>query len=729
MPADFFGTPVSLMQTLRLSNLALVTALTMAALAAPASHAAGYPEYSGNDFGGIGLLQTPTARFAPDGEFRAGVSAVSPYNQILLGLQWLPWLETGFRYAEISNRLYGPESFSGNQTYKDRSVDFKLRLREESARYPAVALGFRDLGGTGIFGSEYLVASKTYADIDWTLGLGWGRAGARGGIRNPFASLAKHFEDRPVTEARGDVGVKRVFGGREIGLFGGLQWRTPLPHLSLKLEYDGNDYQSEALNNDQRVRSRLNIGLNYRVGQALDLAAGLERGDTFMARVAIFTNFAQDRGPSKSLDPVTTPVEAAQAEQSDTFAPASQVDAALFERVRLELKRQQIDLVAMDADRSGTDLSVWFTQGLSDDEPRVIGRIGQTLATLAPPQFRSFTVAHLVVGVETYRISLQRQSIDDALEFRSRPTAIGASATRSPPLPTADAAAAFKAATPFPDFSWSTGPAIRQHVGGPDDFYFGQLWWRLGGTLALSPGWSFSGTVGANIYNNFDGLKQGSDSVLPKVRSDIVQYLREGENNLVRLETNYVWSPRPSWYARLSGGLFEEMYGGVAGELLYRRHDGKWALGASVNRVRQRDFDQRFAFRDYRVTTGHVTAYFPLPFYAMSAQLSAGRYLAGDEGGTLEVSRRFDSGIVAGIFATKTNVSAEDFGEGNFDKGIFLFVPLDLFYAKSTRRAVPLVFRPLTRDGGQRVRDGVSLFGLAESGRLDPDVDWSTSLR
>ena len=97
-------------------------------------HAAGYPDLSTNDFGGIGLMQTPSARFAPDSEFRVGVSTVYPYNQVLLGLQWLPWLETGFRYAEIRNRDYGPEEFSGDQTYKDRSIDFKLRIREERGR-------------------------------------------------------------------------------------------------------------------------------------------------------------------------------------------------------------------------------------------------------------------------------------------------------------------------------------------------------------------------------------------------------------------------------------------------------------------------------------------------------------------------------------------------------------------------------------------------------------------
>jgi len=714
----------------RRRNIRLARAAALVtSMVTPCAGAAQYADWSSNDYGGIGLMQAPSARFAPDGEFRVGVSTVHPYNQILFGMQWLPWLETGFRYSEVENRRYGPESFSGGQSYKDRSIDLKLRLHEESPLVPAFAFGVRDIGGTGLFASEYLVASKEIAGLDWTLGLAWGRLGARGGIRNPFAAASDRFEDRPPTKPRGDPGFNRMFGGHDIGVFGGLQWQTPVPHLSLKLEYDGNDYESEALDNNRDVDSPINVALNYRLGRNADFSAGLERGDTFMARFVVYTNFARDRGPDKVLDPPSTPLAAVQPEQAAALAPSSAVDADFFERVKRELARQKIELVAMDSHDLLADIQVWFTQDLSDDEPRVIGRIGQTLAMLAPPQYYTFTLSHLVAGAESYRVRLQRDAIDAAIDFRTRPAALRRNWQRMPTRTQIPADAAFKTPSPYPHFDWSTGPAVRQHIGGPDDFYFGQLWWRLSGSVALSPRWSFSGQLGANVYNNFDGLKQPSDSRLPRVRSDIVRYLKEGENNLVRLETNYVWSPRPSWYARLSGGIFEEMYGGVAGELLYRRADARWAVGLDVNRVRQRDFDQRLSFRDYEVTTGHLTGYFQLPFYGMSARLSAGRYLAGDEGGTLELSRRFASGVSVGLFATKTNVSSEDFGEGNFDKGVFVVLPFDLFFARSSARAVPLVFRPLTRDGGQRVRDGVGLFGLTESGRLDPDADWSSALR
>lgn len=76
-------------------------------------------------------------------------------------MQLFPWLETTLRYTDVRTRQYSSvEAFSGDQTYKDKAFDLKLRLWEESYWLPQVAVGARDIGGTGLFDAEYLVASK-----------------------------------------------------------------------------------------------------------------------------------------------------------------------------------------------------------------------------------------------------------------------------------------------------------------------------------------------------------------------------------------------------------------------------------------------------------------------------------------------------------------------------------------------------------------------------------------
>jgi len=117
------------------------------------------------------------------------------------------------------------------------------------------------------------------------------------------------------------------------------------------------------------------------------------------------------------------------------------------------------------------------------------------------------------------------------------------------------------------------------------------------------------------------------------------------------------------------------------------------------------------------VTTGHVTIYCKPDIYNLLVKLSVGQYLARDRGATLDVSRQFDSGVRIGLFATKTNVSAAEFGEGSFDKGAYITIPLDLFFASSTRREAGFTFRPLTRDGGQMVYDGPELYSTVNNGQ------------
>ena len=77
-------------------------------------------------------------------------------------------------------------------------------------------------------------------------------------------------------------------------------------------------------------------------------------------------------------------------------------------------------------------------------------------------------------------------------------------------------------------------------------------------------------------------------------------------------------------------------------------------------------------------------------------KISAGEYLAGDVGSTIEFSRTFSNGVRFGAFATFTDVSTEQFGEGSFDKGIFFNIPI-------FGNSIAYTWRPLTKDPGARL--------------------------
>ena len=137
---------------------------------APAAHANGDDGAAPfrNTFGEVGLLEMPSAEMADDGQLSLTVGALKDTTRISLGFQLFPWLEGSFRYSSIKN-------FNGNSTDFDRSFGLKARLFQETEWTPDIALGIRDIVGTGIYGSEYLVATKHIWDFDVTGGLGWGR--------------------------------------------------------------------------------------------------------------------------------------------------------------------------------------------------------------------------------------------------------------------------------------------------------------------------------------------------------------------------------------------------------------------------------------------------------------------------------------------------------------------------------------------------------------------------
>ncbi|MCF7702176.1 YjbH domain-containing protein [Loktanella sp. M215] len=108
--------------------------------------------------------------------------------------------------------------------------------------------------------------------------------------------------------------------------------------------------------------------------------------------------------------------------------------------------------------------------------------------------------------------------------------------------------------------------------------------------------------------------------------------------------------------------------------------------------------------------TGHASAYYDFDG-GFLAQFDVGRYLAGDNGATLTLTRDFNNGFQVGAFATLTDVSFDDFGEGAFDKGIFINLPVSWLSGKPSRGDRSLVLQPILRDSdAQAVNDSWGRF-------------------
>ena len=156
----------------------------------------------------------------------------------------------------------------------------------------------------------------------------------------------------------------------------------------------------------------------------------------------------------------------------------------------------------------------------------------------------------------------------------------------------------------------------------------------------------------------------------------------------------------------ISAGIFEDMFSGEGMEYLYFKPDTNYAFGIDVFKVRKRDYSWRYGHTGYENTAATANFYYrnygTIPF---DMRVSAGEYLAGDVGYTLELSRSFYNGVQFGVFATFTDVTYDQFGEGSFDKGVFWNIPI---YGN----LINYTWRPLTKDPGAKLNRRNTLHDL-----------------
>jgi len=181
------------------------------------------------------------------------------------------------------------------------------------------------------------------------------------------------------------------------------------------------------------------------------------------------------------------------------------------------------------------------------------------------------------------------------------------------------------------------------------------------------------------------------------------------------LQATKTFQPANDHFASIYGGYLEMMFAGAGGEYLYRPTSSKLALGVDFNRVYQRQFNQWTSLQNYSVNTGHITSYWDTGWEDTLVKFSLGQYLAGDRGGTLDVSKIFGNGVKIGAYVTRTNVNYSQYGEGSYDKGLYVSVPFDAFFAAHSESTANLLWTPLIRDGGARLFRQYPLYEMTNS--------------
>lgn len=675
---------------------------------------------SQSDFGGVGLMQMPSGRVAKEGEFSLGATMNDDYHHYFASLQLMPWLEATIRYTQVPDLRYsGDESFSGDTYYTDKGIDVKLRLWQESYWLPETSIGIRDLGGTGLFDGEYIAATKRFGSVDLTLGLGWGYIGNTANLNGDLGLGDDCGRDTSYKGKGGSIDYHRWFSGC-MSLFGGLEYQTPWQPLRLKMEYDANNYKSDFLtkhNIEMPQDLSFNFGALYSLGQWGDLRASFERGNTWTLGFTLRTNFNTMK--QEWLDNPTP-----------AFADKKNKDVTQIDWIQVG---EELDEIAgyNDTQIYADNLSVTVMGGQSKYRNRdhahekaamILTNTGTTAATF--------------ILVEEKANQPITQTLIDAKQYRKIANQEYVGAKLSDAVQTVDPepARGKRQTDTRKTWGWSVAANIQQSIGGSEDFYLFNIGVSAGANYWLTNNVEIGGSIYLNLYDNYDKFlydvpPDGSD--LKRVRTLVRQYISDQRVRVGNLQLTAFDKFGKDIYVQAYGGYLETMFAGVGGEMLYRPLGQNWAFGLDVNYVAQRDPDSQWNIftdenqydsktnRDYRVQTGaptaHLTAYYQPKwswFDDILIKASVGQYLAEDKGVTLDVSKQFDSGVLAGAYLAKTNLSAAQFGEGSFNKGFYISIPFDIFTVKPSANRAGIVWTPLSRDGGQMLVRKYRLFDM-----------------
>ena len=608
-----------------------------------------------NNHGVLGLINMPTARFYDEGVYGVTVYDGTPDQKLTMTSSPYDWLEASFFYTNIQGRPYPNFEY---QDYKDKGFNFKIRLKEEGV-WPAIAIGINDIAGTGFFSSEYIVGSYGISNLDIHFGLGWGTLNGTNDFKNPLIFIDERFKNRPTefADKGGQFQPSRYFSDNTVSPFYGISYAVN-EKLLIKAERDTT--QTDGIIEYDNPKKRLSFAFEYALNNNFTLGISKER-DNFYSLKFIYKN---NSSSSKSSYKYRKVEEDSNLNEYGNFIK------------KLESNGIGVNKIVEKADSIGIELTQFSHPNLDIIEEIIMS------AKKDSGIKKDIKTDLRIADLEAY------SNIDDDY-YKSSNLIYERKRQKS--------------------FNTKTSLKIRPYLASREEFFKYAILLENDSEYIIRDNFFFTSNLKYSIKDNFDDLVIPPVDTYPaQVRSDVKDYLRNFENKIIigRAQFDYHLTPFKNNHFMVTAGILEEMFSGYGFEYLYFDPKKNYGIGFEAFNVKKRDYELRFGSLNYENTTSFINLYHRnykiIPF---DTKVSFGEYLAGDRGATIEFSRSYRNGAKFGIFATFTDVTAEQFGEGTFDKGIFFNIPV-------FQDLVSYTWRPLTKDPGARLNRKYTLHDM-----------------
>ena len=625
-----------------------------------------------NAFGTKGTLFTPSAYFNEVGSLSMGYSRTESFSRANLLAQPYDWLEFSLFYSDIPELSW---SASLGQSYKDKGFNAKFLLKQETDLLPQVAIGFSDFVGTGLFSGEYIVFSKKNKSIEFSMGMGWGIYSRGITINNPLSAIDDRFDSRNdlYDSTIGEFDFDDYFSGNEAAIFSSLSYSNQNHKFSLEIspiEFKGRGQLENKL-------SRYYLGYSYKFDKNLEnsLFVG-DRGDLVFS-INFTDSFANRQNNSYKK-------------------PTRKTDKRLANLV-ISLQENDISLKNLYIDKKNR-LNIGIRQNSYLDRRKSVSNTVASLDYADMDSFEEIVITNYLFGQKvTDDYVTKSVQGEEYIKKTSRDEEI----------------LIFENNESFPRSTFNFSPSLRTMLAAREGFLHQGLFLDSFFKHYFAENLFIDSKLTYSLADNFDDLILEPVTTYPNlVRSDIKKYLQSiGDKvSIERLEVNYLNKSGDNHYL-FKAGIFELMFAGYGMEYLKINRFKNIGYGFEAYEVKKREYSVDFDLMDYKTITGHLNLYHYFDPLNMTTHISWGKYLAGDKGYTVDVSRRFANGLKFGFYFSLTDVTFEQFGEGSFDKGIYFQLPIKSIYGKPY---TGFTWSPLTKDPAQKLLVSNRLFGLLD---------------
>jgi len=680
----------------------LFTIFVIICLSFAQANAADEPFTGPANYGGTGLMETPTARIMKEGKFRIGVAQVDPYRYYYGAI-------SPFSFLEIDGRVTEALGFEANpndptwQNYgnnKDKAVGIKFQFLKEGKYWPALTLGIMDPQGTRLFASQYIVASKQFYPFDLTIGFGNGRYG-----KNPLPAQGENIKL--------EIFQENASWRSEGQFFGGIQFAVS-DSLMLMAEYSPIKYENGSVMAPgyftSPVPSRFNFGIRWKPWDWLEADLSYQRGN----QVGVNVSMAFD------LSTPMIPVYEKIYRENEALRSNS-----LAQRITMALETEGFSNIGIQVDDDV--LSVEAQNNKYYYAPRAIGMILKALAGILgstevkgkDPDAGNRRNGGSGNEINRIQVILSENGIP-ALAYATAREDMAAYYEEQ--FTINEFLRLSKIATDVRDnlkvkhtnrswWDWGLKPSFQTMLNDPSGFFK----YRLGATswISLNPWRGGSLVAGLEGYplNNISSSNTPSSQ---PVRTDTWLYKKEPVNMGLLLYEQIEKFPYQI-YGRIAGGYLEIQYGGLDAEIAKPLFNGRLMVGVSGSLVKKREAESIFQYKqnDWQeyYKTGFVNTRLNIPEVETAIDLKTGQFLAGDRGTRVTVSKSFNGIVLSAWWSfTDTTMFKDAYNNGYHDKGIAISIPLRTFKGSDSRTDYSFGISPWTRDVAADIGHFTNLF-------------------